>query len=149
MAKAGADLLVRTLEGLAAGTIQPIPQDDAAATLAPIIKKEDGAVDWSHPAQSIHNLIRGLQPWPGAFTSFRGQSLHLWRSRLTDERCDAEPGTLFTRAVREQGLFAVGGDGAALELLKYNWKAESECLRVCSPTATVLHKTNDWDHETF
>lgn len=123
LAEAGAELLLRTLDGLEAGTIQPIAQNDAAATFAPIIKKDNGAIDWNHPAESIHNLIRGLQPWPGAFTSFRGQSLHLWRSRLTDpppaNQCrDAAPGTLFTRSAPEQGLFAVGGDGAALELLE-------------------------------
>ena len=60
----------------------PSPQDNARATLAPILKKEDGRIDWQCPAQQIHNLIRGFQPWPGAHTSFRGQSLHLWRSRL-------------------------------------------------------------------
>jgi methionyl-tRNA formyltransferase len=114
LAEAGAELLIRTLDGLAAATIQPIPQDDSAATFAPILKKEDGAIDWTHSAQSIHNLIRGLQPWPGAFTSFRGQSLHLWRARTTDRRCDSAPGTLLTGT----GVFAVGGDGAALELLE-------------------------------
>jgi len=81
LALMGADLLVRTLDGLAAGTITPEPQDGALATLAPIIKKEDGAIDWGRAAQEIHNQIRGLQPWPGAYTTFRGQKLHVWKSR--------------------------------------------------------------------
>ena len=85
LAEAGADLLVRTLAGFCAGTIQPRPQDDSLATYAPILKKEDGRIDWSNPAQQIHDLIRGFQPWPGAHTSFRGQSLHLWRSRLVPQ----------------------------------------------------------------
>jgi methionyl-tRNA formyltransferase len=114
LAEAGADLLVRTLAGLAAGEIQPEQQDSALATLAPIIRKEDGRIDWNGPAQQIHNLIRGFQPWPGAQTSFRGQSLNLWRSRLVSQHWELAPGTL----VFERGLFAVGGDGAALELLE-------------------------------
>jgi methionyl-tRNA formyltransferase len=114
LAKAGADLLVRTLTGLAEAQIQPEPQDSALATSAPIIRKEDGRIDWSNPAQQIHNQIRGFQPWPGAHTSFRGQSLHVWRSRLVPERRSLPPGAL----VFERGLFAIGGDGAVLELLE-------------------------------
>ena len=115
LAEAGADLLVETLADLCAGTIQPRPQDNSLATYAPILKKEDGRIDWSNPAQQIHNLIRGFQPWPGAHTSFRGQSLHLWRSRLVSERV-----RIFRpeRLLQKQGVFAIGGDGAALELLE-------------------------------
>jgi methionyl-tRNA formyltransferase len=114
MAEAGADLLVRTLAGLGAGSIRPEPQDNARATWAPVLKKEDGRIDWTRPAQQVHDLIRGFQPWPGAYTSFRGQSLHLWRSRLVPRRWNLPPGAL----VHEQGVFAIGGDGAALELLE-------------------------------
>ena len=114
MAEAGADLLVRTLAGLGAGSIRPEPQDNARATWAPVLKKEDGRIDWTRPAQQVHDLIRGFQPWPGAYTSFRGQSLHLWRSRLVPQRWNLPPGAL----IHEQGVFAIGGDGAALELLE-------------------------------
>jgi len=81
LAAIGADLLVKTLEGLERGTIAPEKQDPAQATYAPMLKKEDGLIDWSLPAAAIHNRVRGLQPWPGASTSFRGQTLHIWRSR--------------------------------------------------------------------
>jgi methionyl-tRNA formyltransferase len=124
LAEAGADLLIQTLAGLQTGEVRPVPQNDAEATLAPILRKEDGHIDWKCPAQSIHNQIRGLQPWPGAYTSFRGQALHLWRSRLTGRRFDQAPGTLLNgpllagTAHHEPGVFAVGGDGAALELLE-------------------------------
>lgn len=115
LAAAGADLLVRTLADLCAGSIQPRPQNDSLATYAPIIKKEDGRIDWTNPAQQIHNLIRGFQPWPGAYTSFRGQSLHLWRSRLVPgKHRDLSPGTL----VQNEGVAAVAGDGAVLELIE-------------------------------
>ena len=114
LAEAGADHLLRTLAGLAAGSLVPTPQDGSRATLAPILKKEDGRIDWQSTAQQIHNLIRGFQPWPGAYTSFRGQSLHLWRARLAPQRWGLAPGAL----VRDNGVFAIGGDGAALELLE-------------------------------
>jgi len=114
LAEAGADLLVQTLAALRDGTARPQPQDNSRATLAPILKKEDGLVCWQRPAQQIHNLIRGFQPWPGAHTSFRGQSLHLWRSRLVPKRWSLPPGAL----IHEEGVFAVGGDGASLELLE-------------------------------
>jgi methionyl-tRNA formyltransferase len=81
LAVMGADLLVETLEGLLGGRIVPEKQDDTQATLAPLLKKEDGAIDWAQPAKAIHNRVRGLQPWPGAQTSFRGAPLHVWKTR--------------------------------------------------------------------
>jgi methionyl-tRNA formyltransferase len=114
LAAAGAGLLVKTLADLEDGSAQPRPQDGALATLAPILKKEDGRINWLNPARQIHNLIRGFQPWPGAHTVFRGQSMHLWRSRLAARRWNREPGAL----IDDVGIFAVGGDGAALELLE-------------------------------
>jgi methionyl-tRNA formyltransferase len=77
----GADLLAETLIGLEAGSIAPEKQDPAQATYAPLLRKEDGLIDWSQPAAQIHNRVRGLQPWPGAYTSWRGQTLHVWKTR--------------------------------------------------------------------
>jgi methionyl-tRNA formyltransferase len=81
LAAKGADLLVETLAGLQAGTIAPEKQDGSQATYAPLLKKEDGRIDWKQAAGSIHNRVRGFQPWPGAFTTFRGQTLHVWKTR--------------------------------------------------------------------
>jgi methionyl-tRNA formyltransferase len=81
MAAIGADLMVETLRGLQAGTIHAQPQDNARATLAPILNKEDGRIDFHLPAQEILNRLRGFQPWPGAFTSFREKNLHVWAAR--------------------------------------------------------------------
>jgi methionyl-tRNA formyltransferase len=75
LATIGADLMIETLRGLQAGTIQPRPQDDAQATLAPILKKEDGRMDFQRSATETYNRLRGFQPWPGAFTSFREKNL--------------------------------------------------------------------------
>jgi len=76
----GADLLVETLARI--HEIVPEKQDGSQATYAPLLKKEDGVIDWSRPASAIHNQVRGLQPWPGAYTTFRGQTLHIWNARL-------------------------------------------------------------------
>jgi len=84
LAAMGADLLVATLEDLAAGRATFEKQDGAEATYAPILKKEDGRIDWRQPAAAVHNRVRGLQPWPGAYTDFRGRTLHVWRSRVRD-----------------------------------------------------------------
>jgi len=94
LAAMGADLLVETLAGLEQGRIVPEKQDNAQATYAPLLKKEDGRIDWSRDARAIHNQIRGLQPWPGASTLFRGQSLHIWRSRVWNGPASGSPGTL-------------------------------------------------------
>jgi methionyl-tRNA formyltransferase len=78
LSEAGAPLIVETLRGLASGTITPTPQDNSQATLAPPLKKEDGRIHWSLSAQKIYDRIRGFQPWPGAFTTFRGRQCAIW-----------------------------------------------------------------------
>ncbi|HWD00608.1 MAG TPA: methionyl-tRNA formyltransferase [Candidatus Sulfopaludibacter sp.] len=90
----GASLLVTTLEELAAGRPLGEKQDNSQATYAPLLKKEDGLIQWTRSAQSIHNLVRGLQPWPGAYTLFRGQKLHIWRTRVAASSSGAAPGTV-------------------------------------------------------
>lgn len=85
LAAIGADLMVETLRVLQAGAIQPHPQDNAQATLAPILKKEDGLVDFSCSATDISNRIRGFQPWPGAYTKFRGKTLQILKARPTTD----------------------------------------------------------------
>ena len=77
LAPVGAELLLETLDGLAAGAVQPIPQDHATATKAPILRREDGLIDWSLPARCIYDRLRGFDPWPGVFTYFRGKRLRI------------------------------------------------------------------------
>jgi methionyl-tRNA formyltransferase len=84
LASMGAALLVETLTGLERGTIIPEKQDSSQATYAPMLKKEDGRIDWRRPTLAIHNQVRGLQPSPGGYTTFRGQTLHIRRSRVTE-----------------------------------------------------------------
>ena len=80
LAALGAPLMVETLRGLDQGRITPRPQDHSQASLAPILKKEDGLIDWSRSAAEIANRLRGFQPWPGAHTTFRGKALNLWQA---------------------------------------------------------------------
>jgi methionyl-tRNA formyltransferase len=115
LARMGAELLVETLAGLEAGTIRSRKQDCSQATLAPILKKEDGRIDWSRPAAEIHNQVRGFQPWPGAHTVFRGQTLNIWRSRVSTEPAQAGPGTIVS--ARKRLRVACGG-ASGVELIE-------------------------------
>jgi methionyl-tRNA formyltransferase len=85
LAEMGAGLLVETLAGLQSGTIQPRKQDASQATLAPILKKEDGLIDFSRTAHEIVNRLRGFQPWPGAYTKFRGKNLQILKAQAAAE----------------------------------------------------------------
>jgi methionyl-tRNA formyltransferase len=78
MSAMGADLIAETLVRFDRGEISPAGQDSAQATYAPILKKEDGRIDWSRPAHRIYNRMRGFTPWPGAYSTFRGQACRLW-----------------------------------------------------------------------
>jgi len=86
LAAIGADLMVETLQGCQAGTIRPQPQDATLATLAPILMKEDGIVDFTRPANEILNRMRGFQPWPGAYSKFRGKTLQIAKAGFSDQR---------------------------------------------------------------
>jgi methionyl-tRNA formyltransferase len=108
LAQLGAALLVSTVDALADGSITETPQDDAASTYAPRLTKEDGAIDWSRSAAQIHNLIRGLQPWPHAFTYRHGQRVILLRSEPpVDGAADAAPGSI-THAAGDDLRVATG-----------------------------------------
>jgi|HubBroStandDraft_6_1064221.scaffolds.fasta_scaffold13037_6 methionyl-tRNA formyltransferase len=113
LAAVGADLMIETLHGLENGTIQPHPQDNALATLAPVLKKEDGRIDFHRSAMEICNRLRGLQPWPGAFTTFRGKNLQVW---------DAKPalGQIASAEMAVQGdiLFVGSGENTSLQLIE-------------------------------
>lgn len=83
LAKLGADVLLQTIKGLEDKTVTPIPQP-AEFTYAPLLKREHEKIDWSWSALRIHNRIRGLNPWPGAFATFRGEQVKIWQSRLPE-----------------------------------------------------------------
>lgn len=84
MSLLGAELLAETLDGLHAGTIVPEHQIDSQSCYAPLLKKEDGLIDWNLPARQIHNLVRGLASWPGAYSFLEGQPLKIHRTSIAD-----------------------------------------------------------------
>jgi methionyl-tRNA formyltransferase len=81
LASIGADLMVETLRGLQTGQVRPTPQDHSRATLTSILKKEDGRMDFARSARDLFNRLRGFQPWPGAFTTFKGKTLQVHRAQ--------------------------------------------------------------------
>jgi methionyl-tRNA formyltransferase len=109
LARLGAALLVSTVDQLAVGEGQETPQDESAATHAPRLTKEDGPIDWSRPAEAVHNLIRGLHPWPHAHTFYQGRRLILLRSYAASDRTDAASGTVVT--ARGDDLLVAAGQG--------------------------------------
>lgn len=113
LADMGADLLVETLAGLQAGTARPRKQDESRATLAPILKKEDGLIDFSRNATEIYNRLRGFQPWPGAHTKFRGKNLQVFAARPAAE--NIRPAELKVIGGR---LFAGCAQNTGLELIE-------------------------------
>jgi methionyl-tRNA formyltransferase len=112
LAAAGAKLLVEALQQI--DSLKPEKQDDTQATYAPILKKEDGLIDWSRPAWQIYNRMRGFTPWPGAYTKFRGQQLTIVRARV-ESGIPVPVGSLHSERRR---LYAGCGEGTLLELLE-------------------------------
>jgi len=89
MSEAGAPLMLETLRGLAAGTLQARPQNHAEATYAPLLKKEDGRIDWTRAANEIYNRIRGFTPWPGAYSTFREHTCHILGEPVSNDLREA------------------------------------------------------------
>jgi methionyl-tRNA formyltransferase len=113
LAATGAELLVETLNRLQSGKIDPRPQNHSQASLAPILKKENGEMDFHLTAGEIYNRLRGFQPWPGAFTNFRGKNLNVWAAKPVAYA--AARGQLRVEGDR---LIVGCGEGTALELLE-------------------------------
>jgi len=113
LAERGAALMLETLAGLQSGSIHPQKQDDSSATLAPILKKEDGQIDFTRTAAEIYNRLRGFQPWPGAYTKFRGKNLQILKALpFADQLAPAELNA-------EGNRLLVGcGQNTSLELLE-------------------------------
>jgi len=103
LALLGREAMEETLARLCAGTLQRTAQDDSQSSYAPMMEKEDGRIDWNRPAEELHNQVRGLDPWPGAFTVLKGEILKLARTRV-DPDGTAAPGT----------ILAAGRDGVRI-----------------------------------
>ena len=128
LADKGAGLMVQTLAGLEDGSVTPVEQDHASATLAPILTREDGRMDFARTAAELVNRWRGFQPWPGAFTTLRGKKLIVNRMRLADVSCPQ--GEL---RVEQDQLF-VGCSNGAIELLEVQMEGKKRM-----PASEFLH----------
>ena len=116
LAALGGPLLVSVADRLAEGSVDEIPQDDSQATLAPKIAKTETSIDWTLPAARIHNLVRGLQPWPLVSAHLDGHRYLVHRTARTADRTNAAPGTIV--AASGDRLALAAGDGEVLQILQ-------------------------------
>lgn len=117
LARLGAQVLLETLRGIESGTLRAEPQDGATASHAPLIRKEDGRLDWTRPADALARRVRAFQPWPGTHTRLLGRGLKVLRARVDDGPAgDARPGTVLR--VEQAGVTVACGDDTALRLLE-------------------------------
>jgi len=123
LAALGAQLMIETLRGLQAGSIKPRKQNDAQATLAPVLKKEDGLIDFTRSAREILNRMRGFQPWPGAYTRFRGKSLQVLKVQLAE--ASVPQGQLL---VKSDELVVGCGQGTSLELIEVQLEGKKRTM---------------------
>lgn len=111
MSAIGANLLLETLSQLSAGELKPEAQDDSLATLAPIMTKETGRIKWTESAQSIHNLVRGVQPWPAAVTTYEGAPLKIWQTKISTEKISSKKaGCLYSAGDHVYAVCGENGD---------------------------------------
>lgn len=116
LARLGAELLVLTLAGLRDGSIRPQPQDASQATYAPLIRKEDGLLDWSARADVLARRVRAFHPWPGTSTRFAGRGLKVLGAAPDPRHHDAPAGSVL--AVEKEGVLVACGEGTTLRLLR-------------------------------
>ena len=116
LASLGAEVILDTLAGLGAKTLKPVVQNEQEATMAPMLRREDGLIDWQKQAQAVHNHVRGMNPWPGAYTHLETARIKVHRTAQTGIACgEARPGQI---ALRETGRLLVGCADELLELLE-------------------------------
>lgn len=116
LSELGAQTLLRTLKALEDGTLVRTPQDEEKSSYQPMLTKEMGEMDWNRSAQQLHNQVRGLYPWPGAYTFMDSDVLKVWVSRNANQSTDAPAGTIIQASPKE-GLFVACGEGV-LEIVE-------------------------------
>ena len=114
LSRVGSDLLAETLPKLLAGEITPIPQNEEEATFAPNLKRSDEQIDWTVSGEEIYNKIRGLNPWPVAFTLYQGKVMKVWAGKKVAKKKDAAPGTIVD--ITDQGPIVATGNDTYIQL---------------------------------
>ena len=116
LSAAGSDLLSETLPKLIRGELTPIPQDDSKATFASNIKREQEKIDWSVDGESIYNKIRGLNPWPVAYTTLQGKVLKIWNSQKVVSNKEGQPGEII--GIEDDGFIVKTGNNTAIKAIE-------------------------------
>ena len=113
LAKIGATALMEAIELIEEGKATLRPQAESEATITPMLRKEDGRIDWAKPSLEIHNFVRGMNPWPSAFTRIEGRVLKVWRTKLVPGKAVGEPSEVI--GIKEdEGILVASGDGQIL-----------------------------------
>jgi methionyl-tRNA formyltransferase len=112
LAKEGAQLILETIDRLADNSVSAVPQDSLHATYAPLLKKKDGHIDWTRPAADLANFIRGVTPWPGAYTFCDNMRLKILKATYMNMEMHDAPGTVLSSFPDE--LRIATGEGALL-----------------------------------
>jgi methionyl-tRNA formyltransferase len=140
LAALGCETMLETLDQVCSGTVQPEKQDDNLTSYASMLKKEDGRIDWALPARQVHNQVRGLDPWPGAYTALNGELLKVARTRV-EAGPPVAPGTVVAadgdgvRVACAEGILVIG----ELQLAGRKRLPAGDFLRGCDlPVGTVL-----------
>ena len=143
LAQTGADLIIKTIDAIYDNRITPVPQNHEIATFAPILKKEDGKIDWNNKPEKIHALVRAMTPWPGAFTFLKGKRIKIFKIFCTDKNFDTgkdypeinttsleniAPGTIFH--CDSKGIYVAAGNTGYLIILELQ-KASGKRLHAC------------------
>ena len=139
MSVLGAELLIKTIRKIEEGTIERIPQNESEVTFASRITGMTGKIDWNSTARQIHNLVRGTNPWPGAFSFFKGERMRIWKTRILNETKTPElkPGTILE--ITKEGFTVQTGGGLILvsEIQCDNSKRLTTCQYVCGHCVNV------------
>ncbi len=114
LAELGADLLIETMPGWLDGTVKAMPQDDSLATYAPMLRKEEGLIDWSQLAINIWRKVRAYNPWPGAYTTLDGEVIHIWDAWPLKNGSVTELGTVVALDEEQSKGISAFANGAAL-----------------------------------
>jgi methionyl-tRNA formyltransferase len=133
----GAELIVKTLRELENGTLLREKQCDDEATYASMMKKDTGLIDWNKNSRDIHNLVRGTNPWPGAFTFYQGEKMRVWKTEILDKNPGKKPGTILN--VGKDGIVVASGDGL-LKILEVQFES---CRKMCVEDYICGHKIDE------